>query len=265
MNPESGDPETRLPGGRSQVFRRGSIVFRNAEPWSRTVHALLRHLADVGFSAAPRLVGTGFDTEGRETLSYVEGESVHPGPWSDEGVIGVGAMLRALHEACRSFSPPADAVWRPWFGRDLGGPRFVIGHCDAGPWNIIARDGLPIALIDWEAAGPVNPRIELAQACWLNAQLHDDDVAERVGLPSAAARARQVRLLVDGYGLSSAERYGLVDTIIELAVRDAANEAIEARVTPDSRDVSSLWAVAWRTRSAAWMMRHRVSLENALA
>jgi hypothetical protein len=41
-----------------------------------------------------------------------------------------------------------------------------------------------VALIDWEWAGPVDPRIELAEVCWANAGLHDDIVAEREGLPS---------------------------------------------------------------------------------
>jgi thiamine kinase-like enzyme len=68
-------------------------------------------------------------------------------------------MLAAdLHRATRSFRPPADAVWFPWHGRELGGsPVKVIGHCDVAPWNIVAWDGLPVALIDWETAGPVDP------------------------------------------------------------------------------------------------------------
>jgi len=30
----------------------------------------------------------------------------------------------------------------------------VYGHGDVGPWNIVARDGIPIAFVDWEFAGP---------------------------------------------------------------------------------------------------------------
>jgi len=33
----------------------------------------------------------------------------------------------------------------------------VIGHCDVAPWNIVARDGPPAGLIDWEFAGPSIP------------------------------------------------------------------------------------------------------------
>ncbi|MAG36421.1 MAG: hypothetical protein CL878_09275 [Dehalococcoidia bacterium] len=61
-------------------------------------------------------------------------------------------------------SPPPHATWGPRFGRPLGGPARVIGHCDVAPWNIVAHNGLPVALIDWDFAGPVDPVVELAQA-----------------------------------------------------------------------------------------------------
>ena len=48
---------------------------------------------------------------------------------------------------------------------------------------MISRHGNPVALIDWEAAGPVDRLTELAMIAWNNAQLYDDDVAERNRLP----------------------------------------------------------------------------------
>jgi hypothetical protein len=36
-------------------------------------------------------------------------------------------------------------------------------------------------------------------------------------------------------------------------------------VTPDQGDTTALWAIAWRARSAAWMIRHRHLLEDATA
>ena len=259
------DDEVSLAGGgRSIVFRRGGTVFRVAGPWSATVIRLLRHLEDAGFEAAPRVVGPGFDALGRETVSFVEGDFVHPGPWQDAAVVEIGAILRRLHDATASFPVPDDAVWRPWFGRGLGGSHRVLGHCDTGPWNIVARAGLPVALIDWEEAGPVAREIELAQACWLNAQLHDDDIAARVGLGPPEARARQVRLLLDSYGLARAERAGFVETMSAFAVHDAADQAVQAKVTMESTSPAPLWAIAWRTRAASWMLRHRVTLETAL-
>ena len=271
LEPPCDDSVLLSQGGPTVVRRRGRVVVRDTGPWASTVHSLLRHLEAVGFAGAPRVVGSGFDAEGRETLTYLEGEFVDTGPWTLEGAAGVGRLLRELHQATASYSPPAGAVWQPWFGRVLGGPVRIIGHCDTAPWNIVARDGLPVALIDWEHAGPVDPLVELAQACWLNAKLHDDDVAARDGLPSLAERARQLRAIVDAYGLPAESRCGFLDRIIEFVVHDTAKQADEAGITPDTRDLridalgfNPLWALAWRARAAAWIVRHRRELENAL-
>lgn len=53
--------------------------------------------------------------------------------------------------------------------------------------------------------------------------------------------------------------------MIEYAIRDCAAEADKAQVTPASADPAPLWALAWRSRSAAWMIRHRALLEGAIA
>lgn len=243
-------------GGRNSVHRRGDVVIRDAGPWAPSVHSLLHHLERVGFAGAPRVVGGGFDAAGREMLTFIEGEFTQPGPWSLDGAAAVGTLLRDLHDATASYTPPPDAVWFPWHGRDLGGPRRVIGHCDVAPWNIVARDGMPVALIDWETAGPTDPLVELAQACWLNAKLHDDIVAEREGLPPLAERAQHLRAVVDGYGLPKAEREHVVDRIVEFVVCDTANEADDATEDP--------WGVVWRARAGAWIVRNRRVLQNAL-
>lgn len=251
------------------VLRRGNVVVRETGPWAVAVHALLRHLEQVGFAGAPRVVGSGFDAAGRETLSFIEGEFTQPGPWTLGGAAAVGRLLRDVHDATGSFLPPADPRWWPWFGRALGGRRRVIGHCDAAPWNIVARNGLPVALIDWERAGPVDPLVELAQVCWLNAKLYDEVVAAREGLPPLAERARQLRAIVNGYGLSRNQRRGFVERMIEFAALAAADEADQAAVTPEqpagTYDPQLVWALAWRVRSAAYMLRHRRVLQNALA
>ena len=251
------------------VFRRGDVVYRSTGPWTPAVHALLRHLEEVGFEGSPRLVGSGLNSEGYEMLTFVPGEFTPPGPWSLEGAAGVGRLLRDLHAATAAFVPPRDAVWKSDSSRDLGGRRRVISHCDMGPWNIVARNGLPVALIDWEFAGPTDPLVELAKTCWLNAKLHDDYVAEAEGLPPLAERAKQLRAMVDGYGLSRAQRRGFVDRMIEVAVSATVAEADEAGVTPNTKpedlDHQVPWAMAWRARSALWMLRHRRPLQSALA
>lgn len=250
-------------GGRTLVTRRSDVVFREAKPWTVSVHLLLRHLEDAGFAESPRIAGSGFDERGRETLTHIDGELVHPAPWSDEALIRVGQITRRLHDTTASFLPPVDAIWQSWFLRELGGGRRVIGHGDIAPWNTLTRAGMPIALIDWEYAGPLDPMAELARVCWLFPQLHDDDVAERVGLPPLETRVRQLRLLADAYGVSRAQRHGLFERMVEVAVCETAEEAREANVTPGSQ--GPLWGLAWKARAAAWMLRHRLPIERALA
>ena len=251
------------------VHRRGDTVVRDSSPWTPAVHSLLRHLEDAGFEGAPRLVGVGFDSEGRETLTYIEGEVTDQGSWTLEGAAAVGGLLRELHKATATYRPDPGATWFPWFGRDMGNPRKIIGHCDAAMWNVVAREGMPIALIDWERAGPVDPLVDLAQACWNNANLYDDVVADSEGLPPLSERARQLRAMVDAYGLGSRERRGFLDTTVEIAVHATAEEADEAGVTPETvsaeTDDSVVWRLSWRARSVSWMLRHRQALENALA
>lgn len=266
MKGEGAEEIALTEGGRTTVTRRGNVIFRETGPWASSVHALLRHLENVGFTAAPRVIGNGFDPKGRETLTYIEGSFVHPHAWSDESIAAIGRVLRTLHQATASFQPPENAIWRKWFGRELSGSgRSVFGHCDVGPWNIVTRDGNPIAIIDWEVAGPVDPLVEFAQACWLNVQLHDDDIAELQGLPSAEVRTRQVRLMADSYGLGAKERAALVDTMVSYAIHDAADQAIQVPVTPETKDAAPLWGLAWRTRAAAWMLRNRPMLDRILS
>lgn len=259
--PDATHPEISLVGGRSTVTRRGEIVFRHAAPWSATTLALLRHLEAVGFAEAPRVIGTGFDATGREMLTFVAGESPHPYPWDDAALPALGAILKRLHTATASFVPPPDALWRPWFGRTLGQAQ-TIGHCDTGAWNIIARQGLPVALIDWEAAGPVDPLVELAQAGWLNALLFDDDLAEKLGLGSVEARGRHVKMLLDGYELPRSRRVGFIGLMRDFAVLNAANELSENLNLRDSAPQDLLEAVIWRSRSAAWLVRHHDTLDR---
>ncbi|MBN9388850.1 MAG: aminoglycoside phosphotransferase family protein [Chloroflexi bacterium] len=260
--PSPADTETIL-STVSSVRRKGGIVYRPAGPWTPAILALLRHLKEAGFPFSPPVIEPGLDAHNQEMVGYIEGELVHPGPWTDDAIVEVGGMIRQLHQATATFTPPAGATWKPWFLRNLGGPDFIIGHGDIAPWNVVTRAGRPVGLFDWEFAGPVDPLYELARACWLFPQLHGDDVAERVGLASPEVRANQLRLLVEAYGLSARQRQGMFDRILEVAVCETAEEAVEGKVTPESQ--GPLWGIAWRARAAAWMLRHRRLLEQTLA
>lgn len=234
--------------------------------------SLLRHLELVGFDGCPRVVGDGLLPDGRMRLTFAPGSSAHPKAWSDGAYAAIGALLRRAHDASASFELPRDAVWAESWLREVGAAEddLVIGHGDAAPWNLVGPSGHPTALIDWDLAGPISRLTEVAYAVWLNAQLHDDDIADMHGLPDASTRARQAREIIEAYGLEQAQRAILVDRMIEVAVESARADAIAYNVTPASSDAVApsgfpvLWSVTWRVRSAAWMLRNRRLLTNTI-
>ena len=123
-------------------MRVGDTVRRATGPWTPAVHALLRHLEAAGFEAAPRVLGV--DDDGREMLSFIDGETVGdddlwPEWWrADETLVQAVALLRRFHDAASSFEPPPDARWR-FAGRP--GPDAAILHGDWAPYNVVWRDG----------------------------------------------------------------------------------------------------------------------------
>jgi Phosphotransferase enzyme family len=274
---EKPEEEPLAGGGSTHVVRHGEVVLRERRPWSPTVVGLLLHLHHEGLDRAPQPVGDGFAADGREQLEYIHASSA-PQVWSEEGCYQLGMLLRDVHRLAVGYLP-RDPIWMPWWGRALSGPDRLLGHGDVAPWNLLSRDGLPVALLDWDTAGPMSGAWDLAQAVWLNAQLHDDDVAEHQGLPDASHRALLARAMCDGYQLATVGRAGLVDRMIEVAVRTSAQEAIDAGVTragqeprpmgllgggPPFTGQNLLWAITWRTRSARWMLANRQQLDRAL-
>jgi len=253
----------------SNARRNGDVVLRESGPWTTSVHALLRYLRDVGFTRCPEVIGSGFADDGRETLSFVPGESANPGAWSDEAISSIGTTLRQLHQAAQSFTSAEGAIWRPCLSRDLGGTHATFGHGDLGPWNVVVDKG-QASFIDWDFSGPVDARWELAESTWLNCQLHDDDVADSCGLPGPAQRARQVRYMIDAYGLSKKDRSTFVDEMIDFAVHSARWESHLFNIEPSSTSAVTesgfpvMWAITWRVRSASWMIANRSLLMGAI-
>lgn len=229
------------------------------------MQALLRHLHANGFTACPQVVGDGIDDAGKEVLTWIEGEIVQPLPFAEpEAVLWeTGRLLRELHTATASFVPPPDAKWMPWTLHSSG-PGTVFSHCNIAPWHIVIQAGRPAGFIGWEYAGPTRPLDEIAATGWYCAQLHDDDVAARVGLPDAQARAHWLKAFLDGYQLPRPDRSGLVTRMIEFAIRDTAGFARKRKITPDYDNPEPLWLMTWQIRAADWMLTHRPLLERTI-
>jgi aminoglycoside phosphotransferase (APT) family kinase protein len=199
--------ETVLEGGDvNVVVRVGDTVRRPLGEHSPAVHALLRHFEAVGFDGAPRFLG--IDTAGREILSFVGGEAaLAPLPTHDDVLVELGRLLRRVHEAVADFDPPAEAKWFS------GGEGPLICHRDLFPPNVILRDGKPVALIDWDLAGPAEPLDDVVSAASHWAPLRTDWATW--GLP-ADRQAERVRILCDAYGLSAPDRARFVDVAVRI-------------------------------------------------
>jgi Phosphotransferase enzyme family len=250
--------ETVLEGGDlNLVVRIGDTVRRPQGEWSPAVHALLRHFEAVGFDGAPRYLGV--DEQGREILSFVQGRpGVAPLPDDDGVLVALGRLLRRMHEAVVDFEPPQDAAWF------TGGEGPLICHRDLFPPNVILRNGEPVALIDWDFAGPGEPLDDVVSAASHWVPLRTDH--EKWGLP-AGRKPERVRLLCDAYGLPAGDRARFVDKAV--AVRKGAYE-LHNRLGGEERRAG--WREMWDRGSGESVLANlrlleelRPDLEAALA
>jgi len=89
------------------IVRIGNTVHRPANYWTPAVHDVLNYLESVNFPYSPRVLG--FDDEGREVLSFIEGESGKEGWYkihSDDGLRSFAKLLRSYHDAIAGYKPP---------------------------------------------------------------------------------------------------------------------------------------------------------------
>lgn len=190
-------PEELLPGGNlSAAVKVGDTVRRRAGPWTPAVHALLAHLRRVGFDAAPEPLGV--DDQGRAILSFLPGE-VHSGwpeprpQWvfEDEAtLVGAAQLLRRYHDAVADFEPPYDAQW----AQVAPGKHELICHNDWAPGNALFDEHRPVAMLDWDSAGPGSRAWDLAYSAytWVPLDLKSEPDLERSAL--------RLRLFCDAYG-----------------------------------------------------------------
>jgi hypothetical protein len=204
--------EVPLLGGtanQGRVHRVGDTVRRPMRPTSAATHALLRHLEDVGFDGAPRVLGV--DGEGREVLSYVPGRAVTaPAPaWglTDTALVSVGRLLRRFHEAAAGFDPSPYRWSHPAPAQYANGG---IAHNDLNLDNVVFRGGAAVALIDFDLAGPAVAVWDVAAAARLWAPLRDPSDVTDVRRGRELAR---LRLIADAYGLDDAGRAAFVPAL----------------------------------------------------
>jgi hypothetical protein len=258
-------------GGVTHVVRVGDTVRRTPRPTTATIHALLRHLRAQGFVEVPEPLG--WDDQGREVLSYVPGDVPDdplPAEATTAGVLeALARLVRRLHDAVDGWTPPDDARWGSIPGTpdvaDL--PPLVrvpelVSHQDYCPGNIVFRDGLPAALIDFDLARPTTRVLDAVNALyWWVPLVPPQDRAP--SLVDADAPER-VRAFADAYGMTPAQRAQVAST----AVLRARHSIRVMRAAADVDPVFRRWWDAGLDvrlpRAAAWIAAEAPRIDAAL-
>jgi hypothetical protein len=254
-----------LTGGtanRGLVVRVGDTVRRPQRPSSPSTAGLLAHLERIGFDGSPRYVG--IDESGREVLTFVEGQAVtHPYPdWAltDEALASVALLLRRYHRAVAAFDPGGLPWPRPVPGPYLGS---LVCHNDPNLDNVVFRDGVAVALIDFDLAGPGTAVWDVASAARLWAPLRADGDIDDDRRGRALAR---LRVFVDAYGLDRVDRTRLVDAVE--ATHAWSYDIVREGAAAGRRGYVQHWTPTVRARTMReqqWFTDNRDAMRAALA
>ena len=262
---DGSEPEVLLLGGtanRGQVVRVGDTVRRPQRPSSPATHALLRHLADVGFTGAPRFLGV--DDQGREVLSYVPGTAITPPypAWAltAEALVSVAHLLRDYHRAVSTFDH-ASHPWPPSPPAPFAGQ--LVSHNDVNLDNVVFRDQRAVALIDFDLASPGCRVWDVACAARLWAPLRPDRYIED---PRRGRTLERLRLFVDSYGLADTDRDRLVPAIRQN--HEWCYDIVGSAAADGHTAFSEYWAggaMARAHETHAWYLDNADLLRDALA
>jgi len=251
-------PDGPLSGGtanRGLVIRVGDTVLRPTAPCWRATHALLAHLAAVGFDGAPRVLAVGPYTE---TLTYIDGQAavppLAPDTLTDAALVSVADLVHRYHLAAASFDPAGYQWPRPIPARFRTG---LVSHNDVHPANLVFRDGRAVALIDFDWAGPGSAIWDFAAAARYWAPLQDDqDIADgRQG-----RSLTRFRIFLQASGLPHADRRRVAEAVV------ANHDWTYAIVTEAAAAGHQGFADHWRmvaepaARARRWCRRHRRDL-----
>src|SRR6266498_3369805 len=222
-----GVAEQQLDGGianAGRVVRAGPHVLRPSSPHSGSIHAFLRAVRHAGFEGASSPVA--IDEDGRERLVFIDGEvPVAPYPdWSqsDTALASIARLLRGLHDTARGIDPQG-LTWDDSLADPAGGT--LVCHNDVCPENVVFRDGIAVALLDFEFAAPGRPVYDVAQLARLCVPIEDEFDQARLGWRPADRPAR-LRLVADAYGL---DRDGRAEMITAMADAIDRIEAVARR------------------------------------
>ena len=225
-----------LPAGGSN---RGAVVLvdgtvrRPARDNSEAVQRLLRHIRATGFLAVPE--PHGFDDEGRENVSFIEGEVPRPPlpEWAatTDTLHAIGVLIGAFREATASYVPQRTEHWfeSPGIPAEFTSHGRV-GHNDIDFGNVIFKDRVPVGIIDFDYAAPSDPVWDIAVAAFYLVPLRDPaSIDPRLADESTAER---LAALTVGAALPRGEASRLVDAVLAFHHHRRDRAARAGRSTP---------------------------------
>jgi hypothetical protein len=259
--------EQHLDGGianAGSVIRSGPHVLRPSTPHSGSIHVFLRAVRHAGFQGAPLPVG--IDDDGRERLVFIDGKApVPPYPdWSqsDTALASIARLLRRLHDAAGGFDPQG-LTWDDSLADPAGGT--LVCHNDVCPENVVFRDGIAVALLDFEFAAPGRPVYDLAHLARLCVPIDDEFDQARLGWRPAGGPAR-LRLVADAYGLDRDGRAELLAAMNDAI--DRVEAAVRCRVDADDPNFVEMWNRTGGSerydRRRRWWTNHHNQFASAL-
>jgi len=214
-----------LNGGRSTptVFRRGERVHRTSLINSEFVRLLLRHLENVGFDAAPRSYG--LDENYRDMFSFIEGDVPPELQYQDTPTLEcAGRLIRCFHDATAELLSNV--------ARSAG--MEVVCHNDLSPCNFVFRGGIPVAIIDFDAASFGRRVYDLGYAAWLWLQLGDEEISPEV-------QRDRLQVFVGAYGPHLILREVVDAALLRQAVLVQESERIGNREMRAWADAAKRW------------------------
>ena len=257
--------EEPLQGGQQtdEIVRIGDTVHRTNEPWSPAIRALLDHLETTAPGIAPRSFG--LDEQGRDTISFVEGETGHypltDAMRSDESMVGVARLIRRYHDATVGLTDRLDLPWAT-VAPDTGNHE-VICHNDLAPYNIIFQNGAPGVVFDFDHAGP-GPRVrDVSLAAYRFVPLSSDKRCRTFGWETPPDRVDRLARFIEAYGPIAIE--GLLARV-EDRIHDLRRNILNLAASDPEKAAPHLESdhIGWYEGDLAWIDANRDALEDVL-
>lgn len=255
-------------GNAGAVLRVGPHVLRPTSAHTPAIHALLRHVRDHGFTAAPEVVRV--EPDGRERLVFIAGDvPLPPYPaWalSDEVLATTAVLLRRFHDVAAGFVPPVESSWSQEMADPNPGLDAVPCHNDVCPENVVYHGGAAVAILDFEFAAPGRRTWDLASLLRMCGPVDEPENAARSGRGHLDA-AHRARVAADAYGLDAAGRSELLDALSE-QIR-SGGQFVRRRMARGEQAFIEMWnnsgGQARYDRRRLWFADQRPRFEAALA